>query len=187
VVCDGFTGNVVLKGIEGFHDLTRSEHGAERPLPAPVQLRELRRTPVLGVNGNVIIGHGISNAQAIKNMILFTREVVESKLNARIARSIPVTTLHPSAQGRCRKLALRTMKTTAAITAVQGYVPEFVLSNAVLETMVDTNDAWITERTGIKERRILKGKDQGHERNGRGSGERPLQEARHRSRWRSTC
>ena len=53
------------------------------------------------------------------------------------------------------------MKTTAAITAVHGYVPEYVLSNAVLETMVDTNDAWITERTGIKERRILKGKDQG--------------------------
>ena len=53
------------------------------------------------------------------------------------------------------------MRTTAAITAVQGYLPDFVLSNAVLETMVDTNDAWITERTGIKERRILKGKDQG--------------------------
>ena len=52
-------------------------------------------------------------------------------------------------------------KTTAAITAVCGYVPDFVLSNAVLETMVDTNDAWITERTGIKERRILKGKEQG--------------------------
>ena len=53
------------------------------------------------------------------------------------------------------------MRTTAAITAVQGYLPDFVLSNAVLETMVDTNDAWITERTGIKERRIQKGKDQG--------------------------
>ncbi len=53
------------------------------------------------------------------------------------------------------------MRTTAAITAVQGYVPEFRLTNAVLETMVETNDAWITERTGIKERRILKGKDQG--------------------------
>lgn len=52
-------------------------------------------------------------------------------------------------------------KVTAAITAVQGHVPDFVLSNAVLETMVDTNDAWITERTGIKERRVLKGKDQG--------------------------
>jgi len=45
---------------------------------------------------------------------------------------------------------------TAAITAVGGYVPEFVLSNKVLESMVDTNDEWITSRTGIKERRILK-------------------------------
>ncbi|MEZ4740052.1 MAG: beta-ketoacyl-ACP synthase III [Flavobacteriales bacterium] len=53
------------------------------------------------------------------------------------------------------------MKTRAAITAVNGYVPEFRLSNEVLETMVETSDAWITERTGIKERRILKGKDQG--------------------------
>ncbi|HEU0136649.1 MAG TPA: beta-ketoacyl-ACP synthase III [Flavobacterium sp.] len=46
---------------------------------------------------------------------------------------------------------------TAAITAVGGYVPDFVLSNKLLETMVDTNDEWITSRTGIKERRILKG------------------------------
>ncbi len=53
------------------------------------------------------------------------------------------------------------MKVSAAITAVHGYVPEYRLSNQVLETMVDTNDAWITERTGIKERRILAGKDQG--------------------------
>ena len=52
-------------------------------------------------------------------------------------------------------------KKTAAITAVGAYVPEFVLSNKVLETMVDTNDEWITSRTGIKERRILKDKDKG--------------------------
>lgn len=45
---------------------------------------------------------------------------------------------------------------TAAITAVGGYVPDFVLSNEILESMVDTNDEWITSRTGIKERRILK-------------------------------
>ncbi|MBC5840275.1 ketoacyl-ACP synthase III [Flavobacterium sp. F-380] len=50
---------------------------------------------------------------------------------------------------------------TAAITAVGGYVPDFVLSNKVLETMVDTNDEWITTRTGIKERRILKDEDKG--------------------------
>lgn len=46
---------------------------------------------------------------------------------------------------------------TAAITAVGAYVPDFILSNKVLETMVDTNDEWITSRTGIKERRVLKG------------------------------
>lgn len=50
---------------------------------------------------------------------------------------------------------------TAAITAVGGYVPDFVLSNKLIETMVDTNDEWITSRTGIKERRILKGEGLG--------------------------
>lgn len=50
---------------------------------------------------------------------------------------------------------------TAAITAVGAYVPEFILSNQVLETMIDTNDEWITTRTGIKERRILKEKGKG--------------------------
>ncbi|MDX6180665.1 beta-ketoacyl-ACP synthase III [Flavobacterium sp. Fl-77] len=50
---------------------------------------------------------------------------------------------------------------TAAITAVGAYVPDFVLSNKVLETMVDTNDEWITTRTGIKERRILQDPDKG--------------------------
>ncbi len=48
-------------------------------------------------------------------------------------------------------------KIYAAITAVHGYVPDYVLTNHELETMVDTNDEWITTRTGIKERRILKG------------------------------
>jgi len=52
-------------------------------------------------------------------------------------------------------------KITAAITAVGGYVPDYVLSNEILETMVDTNDEWITARTGIKERRILKDKEKG--------------------------
>lgn len=47
-------------------------------------------------------------------------------------------------------------KITAAITAVGGYVPQFVLTNRMLEEMVDTNDEWITTRTGIKERRVLK-------------------------------
>lgn len=52
-------------------------------------------------------------------------------------------------------------KITAAITAVGAYVPDFRLTNKILETMMDTNDEWITTRTGIKERRILKDKDKG--------------------------
>lgn len=52
-------------------------------------------------------------------------------------------------------------KIRAAITAVGGYVPDYVLTNSELETMVDTNDEWIVSRTGVKERRILKGDQQG--------------------------
>jgi 3-oxoacyl-[acyl-carrier-protein] synthase-3 len=50
-------------------------------------------------------------------------------------------------------------KIKAAITSVGGYVPEFVMTNDELAKIVDTNDEWITSRTGIKERRILKDKD----------------------------
>src|ERR1700741_843577 len=49
----------------------------------------------------------------------------------------------------------------AAITAVNAWVPEYILTNKELETLVDTTDEWITTRTGIKERRILKGEGLG--------------------------
>ena len=52
-------------------------------------------------------------------------------------------------------------KIKAAITGVGGYVPDYVLTNKELETMVETSDEWITSRTGIKERRILKGENKG--------------------------
>jgi 3-oxoacyl-[acyl-carrier-protein] synthase-3 len=52
-------------------------------------------------------------------------------------------------------------KLSAAITGVAGYVPDYVLTNEELEKLVETNDEWITSRTGIKERRILKGEGQG--------------------------
>ncbi|MDG1849368.1 MAG: ketoacyl-ACP synthase III [Flavobacteriales bacterium] len=52
-------------------------------------------------------------------------------------------------------------KITAAITGIHGWVPEYKLTNEELSTMVDTNDEWITSRTGIKERRILKGEGLG--------------------------
>src|SRR5579863_5612861 len=74
------------------------------------------------------------------------------------------------AQSKCTRKPARVTKTKrtirkspirAAITGVSGYVPPDVLSNAELAEMVDTSDEWITERTGIKERRILKGKGLG--------------------------
>ncbi len=52
-------------------------------------------------------------------------------------------------------------KTRAAITGINTWIPEYKLTNAELETMVDTNDEWIQSRTGVQERRILKGKDMG--------------------------
>ncbi len=52
-------------------------------------------------------------------------------------------------------------KIQAAITAVGGYVPDYILTNKELETIIDTTDEWITTRTGIKERRILKGEGKG--------------------------
>lgn len=53
------------------------------------------------------------------------------------------------------------IKQRAAITGIQGYVPDYILTNKELENYVATNDEWITSRTGIKERRILKGEGKG--------------------------
>lgn len=83
VVCDGFTGNVVLKALEGFHDLVK-KRGGNDPFLERFDYQNYGGTPVLGVDGSVIIGHGISNAETIKNMVLFTSEVVESRLHERI-------------------------------------------------------------------------------------------------------
>jgi 3-oxoacyl-[acyl-carrier-protein] synthase III len=60
----------------------------------------------------------------------------------------------PNHEFICIKLNMKEVK--ASITGIEGYVPDYVLTNAELETLVDTNDEWIVSRTGIKERRILK-------------------------------
>ena len=87
MVTDGFTGNVVLKAVEAFHDLLE-QRGGHEPFFDRFNYENYGGLPILGVNGNVIIGHGISNDLTIKNMILFTREVVESKLSERIREAL---------------------------------------------------------------------------------------------------
>ena len=52
-------------------------------------------------------------------------------------------------------------KINAALTGIHAYVPDYILTNEELSTMVDTNDEWIQSRTGIKERHILKGEGKG--------------------------
>lgn len=83
IVCDGFTGNVVLKQAESFYSLI-----AKRKLMDSYFERfnyEIYGgTPVLGVDGNVLIGHGISNANAIKNMILLGKDLINSQLTSKI-------------------------------------------------------------------------------------------------------
>lgn len=87
MVCDGFTGNVVLKVIEGFHDLLEG-NGVDDPFLHRFNYENYGGLPVLGVNGNVIIGHGISNDIAIKSMVHATRHVVESRLSERIREAL---------------------------------------------------------------------------------------------------
>ncbi len=87
MVCDGFTGNVVLKVIEGFHDLLE-EHGVQDPFLQRFNYQNYGGLPVLGVNGNVIIGHGISNEATIRSMVLAARDLVESRLNERIQEAL---------------------------------------------------------------------------------------------------
>ncbi len=83
IVCDGFTGNIVLKEAEGIYTLMR-KRGIRDEYFDRFNYENYGGTPVLGVKGNVIIGHGISNDIAVKNMLLHSYEVATSKLATKI-------------------------------------------------------------------------------------------------------
>lgn len=80
VVCDGFTGNIVLKQAEGIYGLLRKKGMVNDDFFNRFNYESYGGTPILGVKGNVIIGHGISNDIAVKNMILHSHDVANSKL-----------------------------------------------------------------------------------------------------------
>lgn len=79
VVCEGFTGNVVLKALESIYFVLK-KRGVQDQYLDSFNYENYGGTPILGVNAPVIIGHGISNAKAFKNMLLSARDVVESQL-----------------------------------------------------------------------------------------------------------
>jgi len=79
IVCDGFTGNVVLKQAEGIYTLMR-KRGLKDEYFDRFNYENYGGTPILGVKGNVIIGHGISNDKAVKSMLMHSFEVAKSGL-----------------------------------------------------------------------------------------------------------
>ena len=83
IVCDGFSGNVILKQAESVYSLIKQRQ-IEDDYFDRFNYENYGGTPILGLNKTVVIGHGISNAVAIKNMIVLTADVVEADLTTKI-------------------------------------------------------------------------------------------------------
>lgn len=92
IVCDGFTGNVMLKEAESFYYIIK-KRGIKDEYFDRFNYEDYGGTPVLGVNGTVIIAHGISKAKAIKSMVMLSQEVVQAGLSERIAAAFSKETV----------------------------------------------------------------------------------------------
>jgi phosphate acyltransferase len=86
IVCDGFTGNVVLKEAEAFYTLIK-KRGIKDEYFDRFNYEIYGGTPVLGINSTVMIGHGISNDVAVKNMLLLTKNVIEANLSEKVKKA----------------------------------------------------------------------------------------------------
>lgn len=86
IVCEGFTGNVVLKFAESVYSKIK-KRGIDDAYFNRFNYELYGGTPILGVNGNAIIGHGISSPMAIKNMILLSKNVADAKLPEKIKQA----------------------------------------------------------------------------------------------------
>lgn len=87
IVCDGFTGNIVIKQIEAMYRIMQKRNLLDDYF-SRFNYEYYGGSPILGVNGTAVIGHGISNAMAIKNMILLSKNIYEAKLATRIKRAL---------------------------------------------------------------------------------------------------
>jgi glycerol-3-phosphate acyltransferase PlsX len=86
-VCDGFTGNIVLKQAEAVYGILKSR-GLNDDYFERYNYENYGGTPILGISSTVMIGHGKSNATAVKNLLFTTKDVVEAKLAERIQKKI---------------------------------------------------------------------------------------------------
>lgn len=83
IVCDGFTGNVILKLAESFYDLINSRNIKDEYFDR-FNYEEIGGSPILGINGNVVIGHGMSSPQAIKNMVVLAHRMADTRIHIKI-------------------------------------------------------------------------------------------------------
>ena len=88
IVCEGFTGNVIIKQAESIYELLKKENRKLTPLFENFNYEIHGGSPILGVNGAVVVGHGISNANAIKNMIMLAKNVAETNLAEKIKNAL---------------------------------------------------------------------------------------------------
>ena len=92
IVCDGFTGNIILKLAESFYALLRKRNMTNDYFER-FNFENTGGTPILGVNAPVVVGHGISKSKAIKNMILLTEEVADAGLIEKFTKASQLTTV----------------------------------------------------------------------------------------------
>ncbi|MCC6384752.1 MAG: phosphate acyltransferase PlsX [Bacteroidia bacterium] len=90
IVCDGFTGNVILKQAESFYTLVKKRN-INDPYFNRFDFENYGGTPLLGVNATVVVAHGISKSRAIKNMIKLSYEVAVAGLHQKIATALTTT------------------------------------------------------------------------------------------------
>jgi glycerol-3-phosphate acyltransferase PlsX len=87
LICDGFTGNVILKMAEAFYDIAVREHLGKSFLDK-LNYETFGGSPVLGINGNVVIGHGVSTPLAIKNMVMLAVRMAETQVYQKIKEAL---------------------------------------------------------------------------------------------------
>jgi len=87
VVCDGFVGNIIIKQGEAFYSIYK-ERNLKDEFFERLNFEHFGGTPVVGINANVVIGHGVSQRRAIVNMILQTRDVINADLANKITEEI---------------------------------------------------------------------------------------------------
>lgn len=87
IVTDGFTGNIVLKQIEAMYAIM-VKHCLTDSFINRMNYENFGGTPILGINSTVLVGHGISNAKAIKNMVLLSRDIALAKLSQKISEAL---------------------------------------------------------------------------------------------------